>query len=151
MRYWEVFKEVDALRREMEKAFNDYGIRKQPVFKTAFLPALASRNYPTVNLSEDPNNFYVQFLAPGVDKDSLDVTMSKEILTVSGQKNMKCKDVKDENYHRCERASGSFTRSMELPAPVKDENVKAEYKNGILFITLPKAEEAKPKRISISA
>jgi HSP20 family protein len=102
-----------------------------------------------INLSEDKDAYYVEALAPGVEPDSLEVTVVHNALTISGEKKP-LGDVDPQAYHRNERATGRFVRSIDLPSEVDSEKVKADYRNGLLLITLPKAEAAKPRQISVS-
>jgi HSP20 family protein len=146
---WDPFEDMEALRREIDKAFEDFGFRTEPFSRAAFLPARGPRRYPMINLHEDQDNLYVEALAPGVDPGSLNVTVVRNSLTLSGEKRHDPKEVKPEAYHRSERATGKFVRTVELPVEVDESRVNAEYQNGLLLITLPKAEKAKPKQISV--
>ncbi|MEW6409414.1 MAG: Hsp20/alpha crystallin family protein [Nitrospirota bacterium] len=85
---------------------------------------------------------------PGIEKDQVDITLSEDTLTIKGEAK-KEEEVKDEDYYRCERCYGSFSRTINLPARVQGDKSKATFKNGILEICLPKAEEAKPKEIKV--
>jgi HSP20 family protein len=85
-----------------------------------------------------------------VDPESINLAVIRNVLTVSGEKRRHPEDIKPEALHRSERAAGKFVRTIELPVEVDADHVKAEYKHGILMMTLPKAETAKPKQISVS-
>lgn len=146
---WDPFEDMETLRREIDKAFEDFGFRTEPFSRAAFLPARGPRRYPLINLHEDRDNLYVEALAPGVDPGSLNVTVVRNSLTLSGEKRHGPKEVKPEAYHRSERAAGRFVRTVELPVEVDENRVNAEYQNGLLLVTLPKAEKAKPKQISV--
>jgi HSP20 family protein len=86
---------------------------------------------------------------PGVDPKDVDIRIENNVLTISGERKFDS-EVKKENYHRVERAYGTFTRSFTLPTMVDSGAVKAEFKDGVLRVTLPKREEAKPKQIQIN-
>ena len=146
---WDPFREFEELRREMDAAFRGW-TRTWPSFWAAFLPGRAARMYPMINLSEDKDAYYVEALAPGVDPDTLEVTVAHNALTISGEKKPVGEDVSPEAFHRSERAAGRFVRSIDLPSEVDSEKVRADYRNGLLLITLPKTEAAKPKQISVS-
>jgi HSP20 family protein len=103
-----------------------------------------------MNVHEDRDHVYVEALAPGVDAESLNLTVVRNTMTISGEKRRIAGDVKSEAFHRSERSTGKFVRSIELPVEVNEDNITAEYKNGLLMITLPKAEKARPKQISVS-
>jgi len=141
---------MEALRRDIDRAFNNAGFSNEPFFRTAFLPGRGARRYPLINLAEDRDSIYIEALAPGVDPESINLAVIHNVLTVSGEKRRHPEDIKPEAFHRSERAAGKFVRTIELPIEVDADHVKAEYKHGILMMTLPKAEAAKPKQISVS-
>jgi HSP20 family protein len=114
------------------------------------LPGQAARRYPLLNLSEDREHVYVEALAPGLDSGSLDLTVIGNVLTITGEKRRHPADIKPEAFHRSERAAGKFVRTIELPVEVDAEHVEAEYKHGLLRVTLPKAAAAKPKQITVT-
>ena len=87
---------------------------------------------------------------PGMTQNDIELNLQDNVLTLKGEKKQEKKEEK-EDYHRIERSYGSFTRSFTLPAGVKQEDVKATFKDGILEISMPKSEEAKPKKIAIAA
>lgn len=99
---------------------------------------------------QDKNNVIVEMETPGIESDKLDISVENDVLTVSGSKEDK-KETKKEDYYRKEMRSGSFSRSVILPMEVKGEKANAEVKNGVLKVTLPKAEQRKPKRIKVKA
>lgn len=142
------FRELDMLRREVERAFESYGPETAwPIFRAPFMTR--SNIFPLLNLSEDKDNMYVQALAPGLVGDTLEITVTDNVLRISGEKLLYIEKVEPEAYHRRERESGKFVRAITLPADVNMEKVKAEYKEGVLTIVLPKAEAAKPKQITV--
>ncbi len=144
------FSGLDALRREIDKTFEEFWSDRSPrTWRGAFLPGRAARQYPLVNLSEDKDKLYVEALAPGVDPKTLDLSVVQGTLTITGEK-PGLAQVSAEAYHRNERAAGRFVRTIELPAEVDAEKVHADYRNGLLLVTLPKSEKAKPKQILIS-
>lgn len=103
---------------------------------------------PAVDISEHENEYQVRVELPGVSKDDVKITLESNILTIRGEKKQE-KDVKEENIHRMERVYGSFQRSFTLPTVVNGNDINAVYRDGILTVTLPKAEEAKPKQIEV--
>ncbi len=149
MAQWDPFREIEALRREIDRAFAEFGLESEPFFRSAFLPGRLGRGYPLVNIYEDKENFYVEAMAPGIKPESLNLTVVHNTLTISGEKAGLANGVKREDFHREERAAGKFVRTVTLPAEIDDAKVRAEYKNGILLVTLPKAEKAKPKQIEV--
>jgi len=147
---WDPFQELEALRRHVERAFEDYRGGRWPLARTAFLPGLSARSYPLLNINEDKDTVYVEALAPGLDPESLDITVRENVLRIAGEKPSVNPDIKAEAFHRNERSAGRFVRTLSLPTGVNAAQVKATYTNGLLTIMLPKAEEAKPKQIEVS-
>src|SRR5579875_181282 len=148
MMNWDPFRELEALRQEIDRAFEQAGLGVLPRWRTAFLPGRAARRYPLVNLHDDGTNLYVEALTPGVDPGKFDVTVHGTTLTIAGEK-PDLGNVPPERIHRSERAAGRFVRTIDLPAEVDADKVTAQYKNGLLLLTLPRAEAARPRRIAI--
>ena len=103
---------------------------------------------PAVDIAEHENDYVVNIELPGVNKDDVKITLESNILTIRGEKKQE-KESKDQNLHRVERSYGAFQRSFTLPTTVKNDRIDASFKDGILTVTLPKAEEAKPKQIEV--
>lgn len=146
----DVIREMNALRREMDRLF--VGATASPR-RVALLPGRGARQYPLINTGQDHDNLYVEALMPGVDPKTLDVSVIGNTLTVSGEKARRpagAPSAEEEAYHRSERAAGKFSRSVALPVEVDDQRVAARYDHGVLHITLPKAESAKPRRINVA-
>ena len=140
---------MEVLHRDIDRAFQNAGFSNGFPFRTAFLPGWAARRYPLINLTQDRDHVYIEALAPGLDPNSIDLSVVRNALTLSGEKRHHPEDIKPEAFHRNERAAGKFIRTIELPVEVDADQVKAEYKHGILMVTLPIAEAAKPKQISV--
>jgi HSP20 family protein len=149
MAIWDPFNGMESLHREIDQAFERAGPQFPPMFRTAFLPGRGAREYPLINLYDDQNTLYVEALAPGADPASFNIAVAGETLTLSGEKRRAAGEIKPEAFHREERAAGKFVRSIELPMEVDENKVKAEYKNGLLLVSLPKSEKAKPRQISV--
>jgi len=152
---WDIFRDMESMRRELDSFFfdGDGGMPRwvPPTFRYSFLPGRAARAYPLLNVSEDEENLYIDALAPGLDPESLSLNVVNGQLTIGGEKPALAKDVEADAYHRNERAAGRFTRTINLPADVDQDKAKADYTNGLLRVTLPKADTAKPKRIVVKA
>lgn len=146
---WNPIVDMESLRQQIDRAFDNFGMGRAPTRRVAFLPGREPRRYPLLNLLEDKECLYIEALTPGVDPKTLNITVLQNRLTVSGEKGG-VGEIKAEAFHRNERASGKFVRAIDLPVQVDDSRVEAEYKNGLLVITLPKAEEAKPKQINVT-
>lgn len=148
MATWDPFRDFEALRQEIDRAFEQAGLRTLPAGRLAFLPGRAARQYPLVNLYDDGRNLYVEALAPGVDPEKLEVTVLGNVLTIAGEKSGLA-NVPPERIHRSERAAGRFLRTIELPVEVDPNKVSATYQRGLLLLTLPRSEAAQPRRITV--
>ncbi len=104
---------------------------------------------PPVDIVEHETEYEVKVELPGVRKDDVKITLESSVLTIRGEKKQE-KEIKEDNLHRIERSYGSFQRSFTLPTTVKSDKIEANYRDGVLTVTLPKAEEAKPKQITVS-
>ena len=139
---WRPFGELGGLRREMDDLWNRF-------LGETSRPSIFSRQWaPTVDVSETKDNVILKAEVPGLEAKDVDVSISGDVLTIKGEKK-KEEEQKNEHYHYRERYSGSFQRSFRLPVSVKSEKAEATFKDGVLVVTLPKAEEAKPKRIEL--
>ncbi|GIV04241.1 MAG: molecular chaperone [Candidatus Binatia bacterium] len=148
MARWDPWQEMEALRREIDRAFESAGLRFPSLLRSGLWPGRGERGYPPVNVYEDKDAFYIEVLAPGVDPNSVTITALRNSVTISGEK-PRAVTGKTEAIHREERSSGKFSRRIELPVEVDEGKAKAEYRNGVLLVTLPKAEQAKPKAIAV--
>jgi len=154
MAEWNPWQEMHRLRHDLDRAFEQMGGRNGGrngrTFPTAFLPGRAARAYPLVNVSEDADALYVTALAPGLDPAAVQMTVQDDRLTIAGEKPRVAAEIQPEAFHRSERAAGKFVRTITLPSDVEHDKVQADYTNGLLVVTLPKAEQAKPKQIAVS-
>jgi HSP20 family protein len=133
-------KEIEAFNKKMKKFFEDFD---SPFFGEWGLKPFGSNAFtPRVDVTEDNNNLFVHAEIPGVNKGDIKINVVGDVLTISGEKKSEQRD-ENKNYYRIERSSGSFSRSFTLPAEVVIDKIEAEYKDGVLNITLPKTEEAK--------
>ena len=154
MAEWNPWQEMQRLRHDIDRAFEQAGWRNGGrhgrTFPTAFLPGRAARAYPLVNVSEDTNALYVTALAPGLDPTAIQLTVQDNRLTMAGEKPRVAAEIQPDAFHRSERAAGKFVRTVMLPIDVEHAQVQADYTHGLLVVTLPKAEQAKPKQIAVS-
>ena len=104
---------------------------------------------PTVDIEEDDNNYLIRADVPGVDKKDIDVRLNNGVLSITGEKKVENEIGKGGKHHRTERYSGSFSRSFTLPTAIKSDKVDASYKDGVLTLKVPRAEDTKPKAIEI--
>lgn len=128
--------------RLFTEAFNDFlaPIATEEVSNRRFLPAVDIRE------TSEALSLYVEL--PGLTKEDVQITLENNVLTLSGERKFE-KDTKEENYHRMERAYGTFTRSFTLPANVQTDKVDASFKDGVLTVSLPKSDQSKPRKIAI--
>jgi HSP20 family protein len=103
---------------------------------------------PDVNVFEKDDQIVVEAEMPGMKKDDIDVSVQDHVLTLSGERKEET-ETKDKHFYRRERVEGAFMRAINLPTNVDSEKIDAKYKNGLLTLTIPKAEEAKTKRVEI--
>jgi HSP20 family protein len=133
--------EALGLRREMDRMWEDF-------FGRGEREPTALRWSPDVDIAETKDEYFVAIEAPGMSKDDIQIALQENVLTIQGEK--KQEEVKEgTNYHRTERVWGAFRRSFTLPNAVQNGKVGAVYKDGVLKITLPKAEEAKAREIPV--
>lgn len=146
MANWDVFKELDNLRREINDAFRSEGYVRP--FGQTFISPLTTRRFPLVNFSEDEGHLFIEALVPGVDPKDIDLSVLRNTLTISGERKPFVEQ-EGQIVHRSELGSGRFSRTLELPTDINPDNIHAQCKDGIMQITLAKAEHAKPKKIAI--
>jgi len=137
------FAELDRMRREMERLLGGLSGSGGVWGRTAGV-------FPPVNVTQDADNYYVRAELPGVKAADLEVTANRNTLAIAGRRTATREDEKV-SYHRCERTEGSFRRSVTLPGELNAGKIEARHVNGILTVTIPKAEEAKPKQITVRA
>src|SRR6266852_6640993 len=105
---------------------------------------------PNVDIFENKDQIVIEAELPGMNREDFDLSVENNVITLRGERRFEKKEDSD-NYHRVERAYGSFVRSFTLPNTVTAEGANAEYRNGVLLVTLPKREETKPRPIEIKA
>lgn len=135
--------EISSLQRDMNRIFDNFfrgGSEEPALINAAWLPA--------VDVAEEDNQYVVKVELPGVNKDDVNISLESNILTIRGEKKTE-QESKGRNYHRVERSFGCFHRSFTLPTRVNIDQIDAVFKDGILTVTMPKADEAKPKQIEV--
>jgi HSP20 family protein len=138
---WPAFGRLSSLRDEIERLFDE------PLTALARTSQFLS-GVPALDVHEDKDNVVVKIELPGMKKEDIDVSLHDGNLSISGERKSEEK-LEDAEVYRSERFFGRFERTVTLPAPVVAERVQAQYKDGVLTVTLPKAEEAKPKQIDV--
>lgn len=146
MASWDVLRELDNLKREIDEAFRGGGLNR--ALGSGFLPPLSSRRFPPVDISEDEENLYVDVLVSGVKPENIDLSVVRNTITISGERTSNVGD-EGQIVHRNELGFGKFARTLELPIDVDPNRIEARCKDGIMHISLAKAEHAKPRKIDI--
>jgi HSP20 family protein len=111
------------------------------------LPMISIKT-PSLDVFEEKDEIVVKADLPGMNKDEIEVTVTENVVTIKGEKK-KEEEVKEKDYYRRERSYGSFVRSVELPSEVKSDQIKANFKDGVLEVRMPKTEEAKKKSVPV--
>ncbi len=140
---WEPARDMMTLSEAMDPLFDD-------AFTRPFNMNGGSLGSPAIDIYQTDADVVVKAAVPGIKPDEVSISVTGDILTIKGEVNRE-EEVKEKEYQLRERRWGSFERSLMLPTEVKSDQAKAEFENGILTITLPKDEKAKPKMISIKA
>jgi HSP20 family protein len=137
------FRSLTALQEQFNRLFDENFLRRfgEDSALTAWAPA--------VDIYETADELVVTADLPGVNEKNLDVRVENNSLTIRGERKFE-QTVSEENFLRVERTYGSFSRSFSLPSTVNAEAIKAEYRNGVLTVRMPKREEAKPKQIKVN-
>lgn len=142
---YDPFREIRSLQDEVNRLF------------TTVTPAQANREEmlngawaPKVDIFENKENLVLEAELPGMTRDDFELAFENNVLTLKGERRFE-KKTDEDNYHRIERAYGSFTRSFTLPQTVTAEGARAEFANGILYVSLPKREETKARKIDVIA
>jgi HSP20 family protein len=139
---WEPFRGVTTLQDQINRLFGE-------AFERTGEESSLSAWAPAVDIYENEQELVVKADLPAVDPKDLDIRVENNLLTIRGERKFE-KKVNEENYLRVERSYGSFARSFTLANTVNSEAIKADYQNGVLTLTIPKREEAKPKQIKVN-
>jgi HSP20 family protein len=142
---WEPFRDLVSTHDRFSRLFNDTFSRFFDEGETG------ARGWaPAVDIYETDHDLVLKAELPGVDPKDVEARVEDGTLYLKGERKLE-KEAKEENYHRVERSYGSFVRTFALPRSVDSEKVSAQYQDGILTLTMPKREEAKPRTIKIQA
>jgi HSP20 family protein len=140
---WDPFRELNSLG-QLGRFFDRFPDWSQQS------PTTTSAWAPNVDIFEGENELVVKAELPGIDPKDVELNVENNVLTISGERKLEFED-KKENYHRVERAYGSFSRSFSLPRLIDENKIEADYRDGVLTVRIPKHEKAKPRQIKISA
>lgn len=140
---WDPFRELEEMSDRLNRMVS------RPATKANGKEALTVADWmPTVDICETAGEYVIQAELPEVKKDDVKVTLEEGVLTIQGQRRQE-KDEKTTKYHRIERSYGTFVRSFSLPDQVNESGVKAEFKDGVLNLHIPKSEKATPRAIEV--
>lgn len=147
---WQAFSELSRWEQELERLFDSFVERRMGLPSSGGLWPLRSSNVPAVDIYEDEDDLVAKIELPGLVKEDIDVSVSNHTLTVKAEKKAE-EEIKRENYHRIERSRGALRRSVSLPADVETEQIKANFKNGVLEIRMPRSpgEYHRQQRIEV--
>ncbi|MDJ1175516.1 Hsp20/alpha crystallin family protein [Roseofilum capinflatum] len=137
---WEPFREIDTLQRQMNRLFEDLAPKEALYNQGAFLPA--------AELHETPEAFKIKLEVPGMKPEDLDIQVTAEAVSISGERRSES-TTEEKGVTRSEFRYGQFQRVIPLPNRIQNNNVEAEYKDGILHLTLPKVEEEQHKVVKV--
>jgi HSP20 family protein len=144
MMRWEPFKEMMTLRQAMDRLFEDSFVKAPRLWPDSLGGDVLLDVYQT------PNDVVVKASLPGIKPEEVDISITGDVLTIKGEHKEE-KEVKEKDYLVKEHRYGSFSRSISVPVSVKSDKAEATFENGVLTLTLPKAEEVKPKQIKVKA
>ncbi len=140
---WDPFRELEDMSDRLNRMF------ARPALRTNCKETMTVADWmPTVDISETDGEYLIKAELPEIKKEDVKITVEEGVLTLQGERRQE-KEEKGKRYHRVERAYGSFVRSFSLPESVDEGAVKAEYKDGVLNLHLPKTEKVKPKTIDV--
>jgi HSP20 family protein len=140
---WHPFTELISLRQAMDRLFEDSFVRPSRVLST-----LGEVGAPTLDVYHTPNEVVVKASLPGLKPEDVSIDITGETLTIKGETKAE-EEIKREDYLYQERRYGSFSRSVVLPSGLKQDKAEATMEDGVLTLTIPKAEEVKPKAIKV--
>ena len=141
---WNPSRELEEMSDRLNRMFNRQALSQANAKETMVVADWV----PSVDVSETDGEYQIKAEIPDVKKEDVKVTLEDGVLTIQGERKHE-KEEKGKKYHRVERSYGSFARSFTLPDLVDEEKVKAEFKDGVLNLQLPKSEKAKPKAIEV--
>lgn len=138
---WDPFRELTALQTEVNRLFSRAGGSGEVAERQSWMPQ--------IDVFEIDDAIKLKAELAGLDPDDISIEVQDNVLTLSGERRFE-EEVKEDKYYRIERRYGTFSRSLSLPQAIDENRIEAKYDNGVLEVTVPKAEVAKPKKIQVS-
>jgi HSP20 family protein len=142
---WDPFRDVTTLQERMNRLFDQALSRTRMDDEEGLTASMWS---PAVDIFETHDSIVMKAELPGVSRENIDIQVEDNTLTLKGERRFE-REVKEENYLRIERSYGAFQRAFNLPTGVQQDKIRAVFKDGVLEVTMPKAEETKPKQVKI--
>ena len=139
---WQPFQEMEEVRRQFDRLFRELAPLEQESAKGGWIPASVLR--------DDGEHLTLRLSLPDIEAKDLDIQVTKDSLSISGERHVEKKEESEKGYYWSEISYGSFRRVFALPVAIENEQVKAEYTNGILTLTLPKANEVKAFKVNLT-
>jgi len=141
---WDPFRDLVGLQERMNRLFEDSLARSKTTDQEMAMGAWT----PAVDIYETPEEVVLKADLPGVDQKDIDLRIENSTLTLRGERKF-VKETSEEDYHRIERSYGVFSRSFQLPGSIDQSGIKANHKEGVLEVHLPKKEDTRPKQIKV--
>ncbi len=142
---WDPFRSVTSLQDRINQIFDNAAVRSKDFEDDMNLCSWR----PAVDIHDNDDAIVITAELPGVDKKDVSVEIKENVITIKGEKTID-NEIKEERFYRKERCFGSFHRAFTLPAAIKPDKIKANFKDGILKVEIPKPEDEKPKQISVN-
>jgi HSP20 family protein len=136
------FQELEEVRRQFDRLFRDFATLDQETAKGGWVPAS--------ELRDDGDRLTLRLSIPDIEAKDLDIQVTKDSLTIAGERHIERKEESEKGYYWSEISYGKFRRVFALPVAIENEQVKADYTNGILTLTLPKANEVKAFKVNVT-
>lgn len=148
---WEPRRELEpvrSLRQEVDRLFEDFFRGWPKPWSSGWFAPAEGAFTPSIDLRETEKDFILTAEVPGLQKEDVDVNIMEQSVTIRGERKQE-KETKEQDYHYRETSFGSFQRVVPLPAPIKADEARAKLKDGVLTLTLPKAEPSKPRGVKV--
>lgn len=148
---WSPFRELESMRREMDRVWEELfpasrrAVMESPLVKPFMQKGTVS---PAIDIIDKGSEVVVKADMPGAEKDKIEISMQENTLTIKGEVKTEA-EVKEDQYYYSERGYKAYSRSVHIPFKIDADKIKAAFKNGILTVHLPKAEEIQPKKIKV--
>lgn len=148
--FWSPLERLAALRQDMDRLWETTFPGRSAAFGAGMGTALGGTWSPPLDLHDEDEQLVARVELPGFSKDCIQLNYQDGVLTIAGERKADYAEGEEPEAYRCERMSGRFSRDIALPVPVKADKIEARYKDGVLTVTLPKSEDAKPHKVEVT-